>query len=336
MIISASSGLQDTIFGKSQAPVKRFMEEANLAARQRSLLEHIFPMVTSDEWAEKFSSQTQIGNMRPNGENGIIPESSTQVGYEKTVENEVEWDNSISLTRRMIDDGKMGIVKRQSISLVDSYWNTREEYGARMISTVGTTMTFAGKVFNIASGDGQSLFSQAHPYIVGGAGATQSNLHDLQFTYDNLTKMEVRLNNQKVAGADGPKKINIKGNALLFPFSTDVDGDQMQDVLEALNGDGNPTSPNLSGNYHMGRWDVTFWDFLERPTGLVAGKSFWYMMDKAHIEKMQPYVFQDRIDLEISSNLAVNRRQNNWDSYARFICSPTDIWTGIAMGRPES
>ena len=72
------SGLQDSIFGKSQAPIRMFLEKRGEAFEQKSVLPYIFEMETSKHWAEKFTTMTAMDGFQPVGENGEYPEDMMQ------------------------------------------------------------------------------------------------------------------------------------------------------------------------------------------------------------------------------------------------------------------
>ena len=54
------SGLQDSIFGKSQEPIKMFLEKRGEAFEQTSMLPELFNMGSSNHWGEKFSTMTAM------------------------------------------------------------------------------------------------------------------------------------------------------------------------------------------------------------------------------------------------------------------------------------
>ena len=54
------SGLQDSIFGKSQAPIRMFLEKRGEAFEQQSMLKELFNMENSNKWAEKMGTMTAM------------------------------------------------------------------------------------------------------------------------------------------------------------------------------------------------------------------------------------------------------------------------------------
>ena len=87
------SGLQDSIFGKSQEPIKMFLEKRGEAFEQTSMLPELFNMGSSNHWGEKFSTMTAMDGFQPVGENGDYPVDGMQEGFDKFLEH-MTWKNS--------------------------------------------------------------------------------------------------------------------------------------------------------------------------------------------------------------------------------------------------
>ena len=67
------SGLQDSVFGKSEAPIKMFLEKRAEAFEQTSILKELFDMERSNHYAEKMTTMTAMSGFLPVGENGATP-----------------------------------------------------------------------------------------------------------------------------------------------------------------------------------------------------------------------------------------------------------------------
>lgn len=330
MIISKISGLNDTAFGKIEAPVKSYLTDADLLAKQGSQLEQIFPVVVSTNFGEAYAGQTGLTNYTAGGEASRYPDNTFQDDFNKIVTNDTEWKNQFPITLAMIEDGKFGAIKDEATKLVDAYYNTLEEYGGDFLTkAIGTTQTFGGKTFDIAGGDAKALFATNHQSKVAtaaGGYAAQSNLYNLEFSYTNLTKAEVLLGNQRDSIG---RKLKIQPDTILVPYSTIADSTQLQLVFEALNAEGNPGTADRAGNFHSGRWNIIWWPFLGEPTGKTEGKSWWMLMDSKYVEKYRPFVLQKRKDLTISSYVDDNTDNNIWKGRSRTTIDVTNNWRGI-------
>ena len=101
-----ASGLQDTIFGKSQAPIRMFIESRGESFEQQSLIKELFSMEKSTHWGEKFTSMTAMEGFQPVGELGSHPIDGMQEGFSKFLEN-MTWKNSFAISREMVEDAKL-------------------------------------------------------------------------------------------------------------------------------------------------------------------------------------------------------------------------------------
>ena len=70
---SEGSGLNDSIYGKSQAPLRMLIQNRAEAYEEKSILNEIFMMDESKHWAEKYTSLTAMDGFDPVGENGAYP-----------------------------------------------------------------------------------------------------------------------------------------------------------------------------------------------------------------------------------------------------------------------
>lgn len=67
MIFSKASGVNDSVFGKSQDPIRMFLMEEEEAYKAGSQIDKIFNVIDSDKYGEKFSSMTSKGDFEPVG-----------------------------------------------------------------------------------------------------------------------------------------------------------------------------------------------------------------------------------------------------------------------------
>jgi hypothetical protein len=332
MIVTKASELNDTSFGKIQAPIKQYLESQDLLALENTIYDQVIPVVTSGDWAESYGGQTSLSNrMQPKGENAAYPESDVQDMYTKILENAITWKDSVSFSKEMIEDGKLGAIKDEAGTLVDNYYDTMEEYAADFFTkAISTTQLFEGKTFNIAGADAKALFATDHPSKTGGF-ADQSNLYNAAFSNENLTKLEAILSNQR---DDNGRKLRLRPDTIIVPFTTAADAAQRELVFEALNATGNPTSTDRAGIYNAKRYNVISWNFLGEPAGKTGSTSWWMLADMKYIMKNKPFVLQKRIDLEINSCIDTNTDANQWRARARHVASPTNSFRGIVACIP--
>ena len=334
MPYSFISGINDPAFGKSEAKIITYLEDANLAAEQKSMIPVLFPEENSDDFGSFYGGDTMIGGFIPGKENSNYTQTTGQSDWGKTIFNDIEWKQSFPITRMSTEDVKVGLGKRPSKALMRAFHNTLEQYAADFfVSAIGTTQTFKGMVFDIASGDTKALFATDHADKIGGT--TQSNRYaEAAITSAILTKQKILMQQQKIASPDGGDLVNVTPDTIILPAANAFDSVQIQTVFEMLNGDGNPTSANLKGNYHFGTWDVVQWKFLGSPTGLSASSSWYMLADMEYVMDFKPYMLQRRIDLTMRSYIDEDNDSAIYKGRSRHVISASSDWKGIAINLP--
>lgn len=315
------SGLQDSIFGKSQAPIRMFLEKRGEAFEQASMIKELFNMGTSKHWGEKFTTMTAMDGFQPVGENGEYPVDGMQEGFDKFIEH-MTWKDSFSLSREIVDDGKLMDLRKQPAGFITGYYRTREKFGAALFGAAITgksKMTYKGRTFDATGADGKSLFDKAHPSKLGKL--TQSNQFSDAFSVDALDAMETEMQGFK---GDNGEILDVAPNTILIPNDYKL----KRDVFAAVGADKDPNTSNNGFNYQFGRWNIIVWPYLNQ--FITGGTRPWVLADTRYNEEYGSAVWLDRVQLEVRSELASNDA-NVWKGYARFSAGFND-WRGFAVG----
>ena len=319
IIFSKMSGLNDSIYGKSVAPIKAFLEENIKAYTDMSFVEKVFKMVDSDNYAEKFTSLTSLAQgFLPVGEGGAYPKDERQEGYSKTLEHET-WKDSFTITQEMVEDSKLLDLNRTGArGFIDAYATTREKYGAQLLigAVSGTTTTFRGMTIDCTCNDGLSIFSTAHTSKTGNTG-TQSNKFSNTFSADNLGLVETAMQNFT---DDNGEVLTVSPDTIVIPNNAAMKAA----VFSAIGADKSPETANNAFNYQFGRWNVITTPYLN---GLTSG--VWFLVDKNYNDNYNGLLFCDRIPLTVSSYIDENTDNNVWKGRSRFVAGCND-WRGIA------
>ena len=318
---SEGSGLQDSIFGKSQEPIMMFLEKRGEAFEQESMLPALFSMSDSRHWAEKLTGLTAMDGFQPVGENGAYPVDGQQEGYQKVLEH-TTWKDQFSLSREIVDDGKIVDLRRRSAAFVAGYYRTREKLGAAVYGGAiagQTAITFRGQSFDISGADGKCAFATDHPSALGGA--AQSNLFSDAFSNDALMAMETAM--QDFRGDNG-EELDLSPTTILIPNDYTL----KKAVFAAIGADKDPATAVNGYNYNFGRWNVVVWQYLNRY--VTAGSHPWILLDPKFNDEYGGAVWLDRVKLEVRSELAENDA-NVWKGYARFTAGFND-WRFAALG----
>jgi len=315
------SGLQDSIFGKSQEPIKMFLEKRGEAFEQASMIKELFLVAPSKHFGEKFTSMTAMEGFQPVGENGEYPVDGMQEGFSKFLEHET-WKDSFSLSREIVDDGKLMDLKKKPAGFIAGYYRTREKFGAALFAAAiqgQAAMKFNGKQFSATGADGKSLFDKAHPSKLGNK--AQSNQFEDAFSDDALGAMECAMQNFR---GDNDEVLDVAPDTILIPN----DHTLKKRVFSAIGADKDPNTANNGFNYQFGRWSVIVWPYLNQY--LAAGLKPWVLADTRYNQENGGAVWLDRVNLEVRSELASNDA-NVWKGYARFSGGFND-WRPFAVG----
>lgn len=310
------SGLQDSIYGKSQAPIRMFIEKKGEAFEQQSIAKEIFPVQKSEHWAEKVTGMTSMEGFQPVGENGAYPVDGMQEGYDKTLEH-MTWKDSFSISREMVEDAKLMDLKKQPQSFITGYYRTRERFAAALLGAAirkQTTVTFYGKKFDTKSADGVCLFSTAHAPKV--KGSNQSNLFSDAFSNDALMAAEERMQNML---DDNGNILDLAPDTILIPNLYTL----KKAVFAAIGADKDPATANNGFNYTYGRWNVIVWPYLNQ--FITANTSPWVLIDSNYNKDYGGAMWFDRTGLDVKSLIDDGNDANVWHGYSRFIAGFNDF-----------
>ena len=101
IVFSEGSGLNDSVYGKCQQPIKMFIEKRGEAFEAKSVLPEIFNMQKSTHFGEKIASMTAMDGFKPVGEGGNYPVDGIISEY-----NDIAYGKSLGATahheRRML------------------------------------------------------------------------------------------------------------------------------------------------------------------------------------------------------------------------------------------
>lgn len=325
LTVSIGSGLNGTIYGDCQVPLKAFLESRGEAFQRESLLPYLYRMEKSRHWAERYSSETAMGDFEPVGEGGDYPKTGFEDGYFRDIVN-MTFKQSFSVTQELVEDCLLGTMKQRANKLVTAYGRTREKFGRILYAggLYGTTASYKGKTFACGSADGQALFSKTHPNKVNGA--KQTNLYKGTFTNTLLGKIETEMQNIK---GDNGELLGVAPDTIWIPN----DAALKDAVFSAVGADKEPTSGNNAFNYQFGRWNIIVDPYLTAALtdlGKSSEKPF-FLLDSKFIELNDGPIFQDRVPLDVKSVIDNNNDNNVWQGRARFGAGFAD-WRFVAVG----
>ena len=317
---SEGSGVNDSIFGKSQSPIRAMIMKRGEAFEAESVAEKIFVKRKAKNWAEKYGSMTAMDGFQVVGENGPHPSDGFQESYSKVIEA-VEWKNSFSISQTLIEDAKIGDLRKKPAAFITAYYRTREKLAAAALGGAikgNASATFAGGTFDLKTADGQNLFYASHPAKV--AGAAQCNLWSDAFSDDALGMLEVKMQNTR---GDNDEILDVAPDTIIIPNIHSL----KKAVFAAIGADKDPATANNGFNYQFGRWNVIVWPYLNQY--ITSGTAPWLLMDSRYNKEYDGLIWQDRVDLTVRSTIDENTDANVWRGRARFTVGFND-WRCIA------
>lgn len=322
IIFSEGSGVNDSIFGKSQAPIKMIIEKSGEAYEHESIAKEIFNMEKSSNYAEKITSMTAMDGFKPVGENGVYPEDHMQEGYSKTLEH-VTWKDRFSISREMIDDSKLIDLKKRPEAFIAGYGRTRERFAAALlgggVQGLGS-VKFGGRSFDTTTADGQALFSKAHKSSLNKE--TQSNQFADAFSDDALAALECKMQGFK---GDNGEILDVTPDTIIIPNNYQL----KKAVFAAVGADKDPNTSNNGFNFLFGRWNIIVWAYLDQ--FIASGTAPWIVMSSKYNKSNMGAVWFDRTPLEVKSVVNDDNDANHWNGYARFTAGFND-WRAFAVG----
>lgn len=316
------SGLQDSVFGKSEAPIKMFLEKRAEAFEQTSILKELFDMERSNHYAEKMTTMTAMSGFLPVGENGATPVDGMQEGFSKYIEH-MTWKDGFQISHEMAKDSVEMDLKKQPEIFITGWYRTREKFGAALYAAAikgNGTMTYGGKTFDAKCADGKNLFAKDHPGKV--SKATQSNLFADAFSNDALMALEAKMQDFR---GDNKELLDVAPDTIVIPNDYKL----KKDVFAAIGADKDPATANNGFNYNFGRWNVIVWPYLNDV--IKAAGSPWLLVDSRYNNTYGGALWFDREDLTVDNWVDKNTHAYMWSGIGRFVAGFND-WRFAAVG----
>lgn len=316
IIFSEDSGLNDSIFGKCQAPIRMFLEKRGEAFEQKSMLPEFFCMGKSDNFGDMLTGMTAMDGFMPVGENGEYPSTSMEEGYRKMLEYP-EWKQSFTISQKMIEDGKLLDLRKKPAAFMAAYNRTREGFGAALFGGAISgkkSVVYNRMSFDITGADGVPIFHTAHKPKV--KGAVQSNLFSNAFSVDALDRAEAAMHQFR---GDNEEILDVTPVTIAIANTPAL----KRKVFAAIGADQDPDTANNGFNFQFGRWNVKIWNYLNQYLG--AGAEPWMLIDDAYNEECGGAVWNDRVPLTVESYINKGNDANVWKGRARFNATFNDF-----------
>ena len=323
IIFTEGSGLNDSVFGKSQFPIRMLIEKKAEAFENLSVIDKIFSMEKSKNFAEKLTGMTSMHGFQPVGEGGAYPEDEMQEGYDKVIQH-VTFKDSFKISQEMVEDSKVMNMKGKPVQFVNGYYRTREQFGAALLGGAvqgKASVTFRGRNFDATANDKLALFHTSHTSVTG-ATDVQSNKFTNAFSDDSLAAIEAKM--QGFVDDNG-NVLAVTPDTIIIPNNAKL----KKAVFATIGADKDPNTANNGFNFTFGRWNVIVWAYLNQFIG--AESTPYIVMDSNYNNDYKGAVWYDRIPLSVKSFIDTKTDDNVWQGRARFSAGFND-WRAFAIG----
>lgn len=153
------------------------------------MIDKIFYMDKTSNFAEVYTSETSLGDFADVGETASTPRPGCRRATRSPL-SPPPGSRPLPPRQEMVEDAKIGKIKSRANIFTTSYNRTREKFAASLlIGGLGETVTLGEKSYSTKSADNMPLFSSAHPSITD-AGFTQSNRFTNEFSLEVLDAMQ--------------------------------------------------------------------------------------------------------------------------------------------------
>lgn len=328
MIFSVGSGVNDSVFGKSQEPIRMMMEKDIEGFEQNSVVGTVFKKVNSKSFAEKFTSMTALGNFEDVGEGGAYPVSEKQEGYDKVISAR-EWKQSFVITQTMVEDNKILDLQGGALGFTQAYGRGKEEFCCGLLA--GATSTQAnifGRNYDATSADNVPLFYASHPSVTGECDV-QSNIFSdscssISAAKAAIGKVAVKMSNFK---DDNGHLLSVNPDTIIIPNDYTV----IDAVFGAIGAEKDPALAGGNGfNYNFGKWNVIVSGYLNSMV-TSANTAPFILFDSKYNERVGGAIFLDRVPLTVKSYIDENTDNNVWKGRTRYSAGFNN-WRAFALG----
>lgn len=325
IIFSSASGVNESVFGLVQDPLKAFIERENEAwmSKDMNLAPKIFHEFRLDTATGRIQTMGNLGEMEIAGENGAYPMGDREEGFHMIVESE-EWKYATNISKTAMEDKLDNVVRSNGQDLMDAYYRTRNNFFWGLLGSAIQNKHYnrKGKIFSVNTMDGVKLFSDAHVSKFDKK-LVQKNAFTDEFSATSLGKLATNMQN---ARNDNGEIMGLNPDTIIIPN----DETAKAEVFGVVGAHQDPTTPGGNRyNYQFGNWNVMVVPWLVQ---YMSGNKFPYiLMDSEFNKKRYGAMDVVRIDPTVESYIDNGTDANVWKIRTRF-SGRFGEWRAFAAG----
>jgi hypothetical protein len=320
--IAIHSGLNDTLFGNYQYPLRQIIEQTAGTEESEAQLYNLFVKMSGQHAIEGFATRTALSAFEPRGELSPHAVDSVQDGFDKAVSYQ-NWGKKMIISEDMI---KFAINKLsfEGKQLTSAFYAGREQLAARYYAEAlkGNGSFKLNKFsFDTTTADKRPLFDTGHPSAVKSTN-TQSNAFSNAFSRTNLRLIANAMQHFK---GDTDNLIGISPDTIVIPNSSNLENE----VWEAIASPRSPEDNRNAFNSQYGTWNVIKSKYLDQY--ITPGTEPYILLDSKQLQKASSAVWLEWEPLHMRSTLDMETNSNIWYADAKYKGAFID-WRYCAAG----
>lgn len=326
VVFSKLSGQNDSLYKAVEGVLTEIITDVDTGkTNDDQVLEAIFNVKKSSKFGERVGGLTEFGNFEIVDEGAPGVADDIQEGFGKLVVHN-EFNKTFTITRAMIDDGRLDDAKITAKNFMKAYKRSKLEFATQFLVTEGATFTYGGKTLDKTTGDALGLFDTGHLGKKSGV-ATQSNV----FTNPLGTDV-VMLNRLANIGRNYKNESGvIQGytfDTIVIPGNTPA----MEEVCNRIIGTaGVVGNANNDINTQKGKWKLV----VNHRWEAAAGTSPYILMSSEANEALQALTFYNRVALDVRNEIVNKSRNLEWSGYTRFSVAGFN-WRASILGGAQA
>ena len=327
LIFSKSSGVNDDLWNEWAGQLVAVMQDVdNEKNNYEETLHKIFNVKKSKKFGEKTTGMTEFSNFDivAEGANGTQDELSET--YAKLITH-YQFLKTFVCTAEMAEDGQIDVMKTKAANFIRSYKRSKLEFATALLTgATAKTFSYGTKTgLDCTTGDGQPIFSTAHPCFKhkGEASYNQSNVFTNPLGSD--AKMLNRLANiGRNFKNDSDVVMGYNFDTIIIPGNC---WELEETVKKIIGSTGEVGTNNNDINTQRGKWQL-----VVNPLWIAADGTNPYMIMSSEANKeLLGNLFYERIGLTMKDDVDVNSHNLIWSGRTRFSAGAAG-WRHIIMG----
>ena len=225
---------------------------------------------------------------------GNVAYGAQNQGYDTTL-TPLEFTRGCQVERKLFDDDQYHIIDQKPQGLADSYFRTKEKFGARILNNA-----FGVDNYFYVNSEGVALCSDSHTTTSGASTASGfDNKGTASLTATAVVAAFIQMRNYR---GDQAERLLVAPDELWVPV------DLCEPAYEINKAMGKLDTSNNNPNYLHGRLSVKEWNYL-------TDTNNWFLFDSNLRKKM--LFWSDRVPLEFAMVEDFDKLIAKWRAYCR-------------------